>query len=397
MKIFTHILMTFSMMFLIISVQVKAQTVSLGSETSAVPGNPVSIPITLANLGEIGAISLIIDFNPSVLSYTNFTLDNTGFGYTFGAAIVNESSPGHLIVSWYYIFGIVPVINGTVSFISLNFDYINGGTFLDFDEAVCEIADYTNVQPIPGISYFNGTVSEPALRFDLKIFLEGAYNENTNSMNQILSSAGMIPLSQPFNPSLPYYGNPSPDWLYNGTEMVASIPLNVVDWVLVQIRDASLVNQAGTSSIVYQKPCFVLTDGSIVDLDGSSVPAFYTSVDYGAFPVVYHRNHIGIMSASAVVGSGGNYIYDFTTGANKVAGGASGYIELESGVWGLVAGDGNGDSMIDVDNDKTMVWSAQAGEKGYTAGDNNLNMEVDNNDKNDFILKNSSYQTGIPN
>ena len=63
----------------------------------------------------------------------------------------------------------------------------------------------------------------------LKAFMEGPFNGAT--MNTTLN--GILPLSHPFNPALPYFGNPSPDWYYTGAGAVGAIPnVNIVDWTL---------------------------------------------------------------------------------------------------------------------------------------------------------------------
>jgi hypothetical protein len=249
------------------------------------------------------------------------------------------------------------------------------------------------------VTFVDGEVFEPGITFNVSVFLEGAYDQVSGEMNTDLLNAGNIPLSHPFEPGLPYYGNANPAWYFSGTESVTSIPPNVVDWVLFELRDASSVATATSASIVAQKPCFLLNDGSVVDRDGTSIPTFYGIASFvnGAFPVIWQRNHLGIMSANPVVGFGNSFSYDFTTGSNKVAGGASGYKELEPGVWGMVSGDANADKIIDINNDKNAAWTVEATTNGYIGGDLDLNVEVDNVDKNDYLIENTSYTSGVPN
>ncbi|RLD56268.1 MAG: hypothetical protein DRJ05_11595 [Bacteroidetes bacterium] len=88
--------------------------------------------------------------------------------------------------------------------------------------------------------------------------------------------------------------------------------------------------------------------------------------------------------------------YDFSTAASQVYGGSAGYKELNTGIWGMVSGDSNGDQVID-DTDKTSAWDTEAGEAGYKGYDLNLDAEVDNLDKNDFWVPNNPTSSQVPN
>jgi PKD repeat protein len=110
---------------------------------------------------------------------------------------------------------------------------------------------------------------------DLKTMLEGAFNGS--NMNTYLTSLTDFPLLQP------YSGTP---WSYMGTENVESIPSNVVDWVLVELRDATDAANATTGTRIARQAGFVLNDGLIVSADGSSLMFFSASVINNLFAVV---------------------------------------------------------------------------------------------------------------
>jgi hypothetical protein len=234
---------------------------------------------------------------------------------------------------------------------------------------------------------------------DLKVFLEGAYNPAMNLMNTSLNSSSMIPLMQPYNPTLPYYGNNNPVWLYAGTESVQSVPAGVVDWVVIQLRDASSAAGAGSSTIIQggTQAGFILNDGSVVARDGVSDLFFPVSFTQQLFAVIYHRNHLGIISASPLTQTSGIYSYDFSTSANKVLGGSSGYIQIDNTpeVWGLISGDCNASGTIN-NSDKNTGWNPDAARRGYRAGDTDLNGQANNTDKNGLILKNLNKNSQIP-
>ena len=85
---------------------------------------------------------------------------------------------------------------------------------------------------------------------------------------------------------------------------------------------------------------------------------FTNPISNQLFVVVYHRNHIPVISENALVKVGGIYSYDFTTCIGQVHGGILGHKQLASGKWGMFAGNADGSNMIDV-SDKTF-WMNDA-------------------------------------
>jgi hypothetical protein len=234
------------------------------------------------------------------------------------------------------------------------------------------------------------------IALNLKVLLEGPYNTSTNLMATDLLTNNLIPLSQPFNPTLPYYGNNTPKWLYNGSQTVTSFPAGTVDYVLIELRDATSAANATSATRIARIPALLKSDGSIVSLNGTSLPSFTNNVNNFLYIIIWSRNHIGIMS-SANITPGATVTWDFTTGSNKVYNGAAGYKELEPGVWGMVAGDINADGLINVNDKSPSGWKVDAGKKGYYGADLNLNIQVNNKDKNEFLYPNFIYSTQVPN
>ncbi|MEE9431700.1 MAG: FISUMP domain-containing protein [Melioribacteraceae bacterium] len=120
--------------------------------------------------------------------------------------------------------------------------------------------------------------------FSTKIFLEGKYSNG--SMSTTLNTQVVIPLIQPFNQS---------PWNYGGAESVTSIPANVVDWILVELR-----TDTDASSTVAKRAGFLKSDGMIVELDGTSSLSFKGLSTSEHYVVVRHRNHLSIMSSELV-------------------------------------------------------------------------------------------------
>ncbi len=113
----------------------------------------------------------------------------------------------------------------------------------------------------------------------IKIFLQGPYNGV--DMATDLETASLLPLTQPYSPA------------YTGTESVAAIPPDVVDWVLVELRSPM-------TTVLETKAAFLKKDGSIVDLDGVSTIQFSKLTQTDFHIAVKHRNHLGVMTQSAV-------------------------------------------------------------------------------------------------
>ena len=233
---------------------------------------------------------------------------------------------------------------------------------------------------------------------DVTVFLEGPFNPATNLMEHNPSVEST--LNQPFGPALPYFGNLMPDWYYTGSEFVsAPFPANVVDWVLVELRDAPDVTSALPVTSIAKQAAFITTDGKIVDLDAVSNLTFSASVANGLFIVVWQRNHAGVISAIPITlpGPGSTVSYNFSTGAGHAFGGTSAQKQLSTTpeIWGMFSGDGDGNGEIQL-SDKVNVWDIQAGEAGYLESDFNLNGDVNNQDKNDYWWPNNGYGSFIP-
>jgi hypothetical protein len=235
---------------------------------------------------------------------------------------------------------------------------------------------------------------------ELRVFLDGPYNSSTNAMNTNLLTGGYVPTTQPYNPAMPYYDNSAPEWFYSGTENVTTVPDGAVDWVIVQLRDAASAGTAGPSTIIPggTKAALLKSDGTIVDAEGHPNIIFAgVPITQNMFVVIYHRNHLGVISANAVTQSGGIYTYDYTTGSNKVLGGVLGYTQIDTSpvVWGLAGGDANGDGFIQ-NSDLSVAWKVEAGEKAYSGSDFNLNAHTSNQDKNDLWVPNLGKISQIP-
>jgi len=213
--------------------------------------------------------------------------------------------------------------------------------------------------------------------------LEGPFNGTT--MNTYLNGFDLLPLTQPYN------GFP---WGYAGTETVAAIPnANVVDWVLVEIREtAGDVETATAATMVAQQAAFILDDGSVVGLDGTSDIVVSNTFSDNVYVVIWHRNHIRVMSANAVTQVGGVYTYDFTDGAAKTYG--SQQKEIGAGIFGMYAADIDNDGEV-FSGDVGLLLNDYPSFGVYLNSDLDLDGEVFSGDVY-YLLLNYPLFTYIP-
>lgn len=264
----------------------------------------------------------------------------------------------------------------------------NDSAFVTAPQVITDLAMVkVFVQDEFGLTAFDesdGVFSLEGIFVDLKAFLEGPFSGS--GMLSYLNFFGYIPLSQPYS---------QPPWNYTGTESVAAMPNNdVVDWVLIEVRDALDAQSATGTTIAGMQAGFILEDGSIVTTDGTAPLQFGIEVNQNLFAVVWHRNHLGIMSAYPLNAAGNLYSYDFTDGQDKAFGNALGHKEIASGIWGLVGGDGNADGQVN-NTDKNDEWVPQSGSSGYKTGDFDMNGDVNNQDKLDMWVPNTGRSSQV--
>ena len=216
----------------------------------------------------------------------------------------------------------------------------------------------------------------------LKFFLKGPY-EMGGSMTTTLSDDSHMPLAQPYNMA---------PWNYAGTETLASLPSGAVDWVLVQLRSgtAALTEEATIAAVL-------MSDGSLQSVDGEEGADFTGLVAPGDYHVVvYHRNHLAVMTAAPVSVGPISSDYDLTSAMTQ-AYGSNGLIELELGTYGAAGGDGNMDGSVTA-FDFVNAWLPNNGQPGgYKVADFNMDGEYTSFDFLLVWLASNGSSTQVPN
>ena len=382
------IILLSGLLFYLVLPQLKAQNAphTTAPEITCDPGTTVDIPITVTDFNNIGAVSLTLLFDESVLTYQSST-NNSGFPglVIFGAiagkigigGYIQEGNPG------------ITLADNSVLF-TLTFYCTGGYTGLQWfdDGGSCEYTDdqFNPLNDSPTCLYYiNGSVNESSFQIGLKVFLEGAFLDG--EMRTELNDLGLVPDSQP------YSGLP---WNYDGCESISSIPENVVDWVLVELRESSGDASTATSDkTIARQAGLLMKDGSVINADGSINLGFSVSYADNLYVVIYHRNHISVISANPISIFNGNGTYDFSSAESQVWEGILGHKELSSGIWGLAAGDSNGDGNIN-EQDKQDEWNPNTGTWGYLPSDFSFDSQIDNLDKNDFWNLNLGFIGRVP-
>ena len=211
-----------------------------------------------------------------------------------------------------------------------------------------------------------------AYQLEVKVYLEGAY-QTGGLMSTHLSTANLLPNSQPFNRS---------PWNYEGTETTVSIPNNTTDWMLVEIRDAAMPD-----CIVEQLAVFVRYDGYLMDIDGTpnlTLNNVNTTDSY--LLIIRSRNHLAIVNEVPLTFPQTN-IYDFTE-LNSVQG-TDQLVLTNDGNYAMLAGDFNSDGILSV-ADFNIYVAESASLNQYTDSDVNLDGSTTIADFNLYLPNSSS-------
>ncbi|MBK7762450.1 MAG: S8 family serine peptidase [Bacteroidetes bacterium] len=154
------------------------------------------------------------------------------------------------------------------------------------------------------------TNTSPGIIVSPKVFLSGPYNTTLGLMHDSLRTNNLIPLTEPY--SYPPYN--FPQFAYSGGETMNASLLSIsgndaiIDWVYLELRLAS-----NPTVRIATKRCLLQRDGDVVShVDGIS-PISFTNELPGAYYVsIKHRNHIGVMTATAISLNSSNTVIDFT-------------------------------------------------------------------------------------
>lgn len=218
------------------------------------------------------------------------------------------------------------------------------------------------------------TVTVHPVHLHLSVLLEGPYNGS--GMGTYLQAQNLLPVQQPYNVS---------PFNYTGTETLnVTNGTAVVDWVLVDLRSST------TSESLIERRAGLLTEtGRVLASDGQ--PLAYENLVPGNsyYIVVWHRNHLGVMSSAAPHIDGScDLIWNFTDSqfaAYNVF--ADGQKQLRTGVFGMTSGDTEVDGIINA-IDRVSIRN-MAGMTGYQPQDISLDGIINAVDR--VMVRNNAF------
>ncbi len=218
------------------------------------------------------------------------------------------------------------------------------------------------------------TYSCPGLTLNAEVLLQGAY-DNSGMMDTQINS--VLPLTQPYN---------ADPWFYNGNEILSSIPSQMVDWILVELRDMN-----DYTKIVDRRAGILLNNGNIINTALNGGLEFNCVVSGNYYIVIRHRNHLPVMSAIPY-----NMPYpdtlDFSDISNHPPFGnlQDALYEMEPGHWGLISGDVNQNYQLKYSgpgNDKGLVLQKIFNVSGSTSITTTINGYYSEDINMDGIVK----------
>jgi len=230
---------------------------------------------------------------------------------------------------------------------------------------------------------------------DPRIVLQGAYPGGAtidgfpDAMTTTLNTNDLLPLSNPYASST-FDGTLSE---YDGTESVTQSFLDsnptIVDWVVIGLRETS------NGPDVAQRAVFLRSNTQLLDLDGSSGVTFSGRAAGDYFIVVYHRNHLPIMTAQTeTVTSTASSSFVRMYRATELFGGASGAVLLEDAsfdLYGMAAADGSLDGLVTAPDFNVYSSASASGATGYRIEDYTMDGLVT---APDFNLYNANAAAG---
>ncbi|CAM1359045.1 hypothetical protein [Tenacibaculum xiamenense] len=256
------------------------------------------------------------------------------------------------------------------------FDAVNNAelTCITVDDVAYSTTNWTNID---SQSNFNENRCDQ-VQVSLKVYLQGAYiNPNIGEealMRDDLRIGGGI------------YGGTSP--YADGAMVSESIKTDdagidsMVDWVWVELRDAN-----DPSIVIAGKSGVLQRDGDIVDVTDDRIsPLSFQTTPGNYYIVVKHRNHLSIMTSTAIDLSDISTNVDLTSDVSNVTGGINSVTDLGNGIFAMISGDYDENGQIQ--NIDTNSIIQKLGVSGYNNADLDMNGQVQNADINNLLNPN---------
>jgi hypothetical protein len=213
------------------------------------------------------------------------------------------------------------------------------------------------------------------MEFTIDVFLEGPFEPSNMLMqNKLRTQCNTVPLYQPYN---------SPIMGYNGTESVANLGTDVVDWVLVSFR-----SNTDRNSEIYKVAGLLTRSGKVKTIAGDTIFQLNSSPTDSLFVVVEHRNHMGVMTpvkmcpnhaSNGVICVDFTHMQSFVSGSPATAGQRILGTDSRGTVYGMHSGDG--DCNFDINSSDFVPFGNDFNKFDiYSPGDFNMDCDCNSND-----------------
>ena len=241
----------------------------------------------------------------------------------------------------------------------------------------------------------------------VNVFLEGALQaggigQYGDEMRTSLNNFGYLPGQRPVtllgvasDAGQPYDREP---WLYSGDEGIEFdmfsdglsqlYPSDAVDWVLVSLR-----SRPNIESTICTKSALLLADGTLW------LTEFFDcceEVEDSYYVVIEHRNHLPVMTPTAIPIVDGLISFDFRSNQSYTRLFGDGQKEVKPGVFAMFAGNGDQnlepESLKDINSNDISLWSRDNGKhSGYYFQDYDLSGDINVHDKAIWLTNNGVF------
>lgn len=148
---------------------------------------------------------------------------------------------------------------------------------------------------------------DPFIFLNIKVFLQGPYVSQSNLMRDDLRAKGYLPSTEPYT-SMGYTFHRGGGESVNPAVFNTTGPNAIVDWVILELRDSS-----DHTTLNLSRAVLLQRDGDVVDLDGIS-PITMLNRPHRKYKIgIIHRNHLGVMTAQALLLNHKQTFIDFTS------------------------------------------------------------------------------------
>lgn len=212
---------------------------------------------------------------------------------------------------------------------------------------------------------------------NVQVLLQGALLGNGGGiiMRDNLRANSLVPVNQPYNSSVSTRFSVVNSGDEHTTTAVlaanAGTTTAIVDWVLIELRSSS-----NPSTVIQTVSALLRRDGQIVGADGNKLGVMLPVGNY--YLSIKHRNHLGVMTSTAVVTAAQANTIDFKTAPTY---GTGAQVLVGSGIRAMWAGDVNSDGRVFFtapQNDRDAALQQLSGNQfGYLTTYKNCDINLD--------------------